>query len=187
MIPILDEISTENLNNNEPLLSALVVNQKLPSIPGEKFFKKWMRLPTGSYPYPPEGPDDQEIYKIELKRVFDHWHDENYKTYPPSSNINPISNMSITDSSDKLNNIDTKKLHTPIPENIMVESNSIVNLLNPSIKIGMILGLIIGLMMKAIITGCIIGLVVGTIINKLTRKESESPLNGLFIGALVVH
>jgi energy-coupling factor transporter transmembrane protein EcfT len=187
LIPILDEISTDNFNNKEPLLAALVVNKNA-GIPGDDFFKKWMRLPKGPYPYPPEGPENQEIHELELKRVYDHWHDEDYKMYQSSSNIYPISNMSFTESSDKLNEIDTKKSHTQNPEHLenkMVKSTSILDLLNPGIKIGIIIGLIIGLMMKAIIAGSIIGLVVGIIISKMFSKEHESPLQGLFIGVLL--
>ena len=185
--PVLDPISEKNINQKEPLLAALVVNKNT-GIPGDDFFNKWTRLPMGSYPYPPEGPENQEIHELELKRIYDHWQDENYKTVPSLSNITPISDMPSIESLDELNDVDVKKSHTSIPDNFeksMIKKSSIVNSLNPSIKIGMILGLMIGLVMNAIIVGFIVGLVVGSIIDKVFKKENESALYGIIVGAFI--
>ena len=184
-IPILDPISEKNINQKEPLLAALVVNKNT-GIPGDDFFNKWMRLPTGSYPYPPEGPENQEIHELELKQVYEHWHDENNKMIP-LSNMTPISDMLSTESLDELDDVDAKKTHTSIPDKLeksMIEKFSIVDLLNASIKIGIVLGLIIGLMMNAIITGLVVGLIVGAIIDIIFRKNNESALYGLTVGSV---
>lgn len=74
----LGEICKYNHERNEPLISAIVVNEE-PSIPGKGFFENCMRKYRG-YIGPSDGPEAQKIYDEELIRVFNYWHNGDEKT-----------------------------------------------------------------------------------------------------------
>ena len=76
----LAEICKYNHERNEPLISAIVVNEE-PSIPGKGFFENCMRKYRG-YIGPSDGPEAQKIHDEELIRVFNYWHNGDEKTCP---------------------------------------------------------------------------------------------------------
>ena len=84
---ILDPISEENIQNKEPLLTALVVNGKT-GIPGPGFFKKWMET-YRDYIGPSDGPEAQKAHSEELERVFNYWHDSNENSCPACGEVVP--------------------------------------------------------------------------------------------------
>ena len=104
LIPILDKISTDNLNNKEPFLAALVVAENT-YLPGPKFFEKWMR-PYRNYSGPSKGPEAHKIHEEELKLIFNYWHGGNDKL-----------DTSSTNSSKPLNDIEIKRGYEVLPDN----------------------------------------------------------------------
>lgn len=76
----LGEICKYNHERNEPLISAIVVNEE-PSIPGKGFFENCMRK-YRDYIGPFDGSEAQKIHDEELIRVFNYWHNGDEKTCP---------------------------------------------------------------------------------------------------------
>jgi hypothetical protein len=81
----LGEICKSNHERNEPLISAIVVNEKT-SMPGKGFFENCLRKYRG-YIGPSDGPEAQEIHEEELIRVFNYWHNGDEKTCPACGEV----------------------------------------------------------------------------------------------------
>ena len=83
----LAEICKYNHERNEPLISAIVVNDET-SIPGKGFFENCMRKYRG-YIGPSDGPDAQKVHNEELERVFNYWQDGNENSCPACGGVVP--------------------------------------------------------------------------------------------------
>ena len=83
----LNEICRNNHERNEPLISAIVINEQ-PPIPGKGFFDNCMRKYRG-YTGPSDGPEAQKAHNEELKRVFNYWHGESGNSCPVCGGVVP--------------------------------------------------------------------------------------------------
>lgn len=90
MLPLfnmLNQICKKCDEKNEPLLSAIVINEN-DGIPGPGFFKNCMRK-YRNYIGPSDGPEAQKIHEEELIRVFNYWHNGNENTCPACGEVVP--------------------------------------------------------------------------------------------------
>ena len=96
----LNEICRNNHERNEPLISAIVINEE-PPIPGKGFFDSCMRKYRG-YIGSSEGSEAQKAHNEELERVFNYWHDGNDNSCSACGEVVPDAAKFCTECGEKI-------------------------------------------------------------------------------------